>query len=60
MLDRREAWGFGLPGKRYSCEQAGNSTILETAGGDTLQLCAKPQNAKTFPSEALLKGIYKD
>lgn len=60
MLDRREAWGFGLPGKRYSCEQAGNPTVLETAGGDTLQLCTKPQNAKTFPSEALLKGIYKD
>lgn len=41
-------------------EQVPQTFWQVTAGRDTVQLCAKPQNAKAFLSEALLKGIYRD
>lgn len=41
-------------------KQAPQPFLHVTAGRDTLKLCAKCQNAKAFPFEALLKGIYED
>lgn len=60
VLDRRGVWGSGLPGKKYSCQEASTPTILTITAGDTSQLCTKPQNVQPSSSEALLKSIYKD